>query len=105
MVWEAAQLGARQDDTIFFLFLIKGDKINLFGDIFGIISHPSSMYEEQTSREKHRRIGYRAKTLLKIHDLMLDVALSASGNVCVCITEEMSHRELIPGATRHIFFY
>ncbi|WVZ48798.1 hypothetical protein U9M48_000205 [Paspalum notatum var. saurae] len=48
------------------------------------------------------RFGYSSKTLLKIHDLMHDVALSASGKECIYITDEMSSNELIPSAVRHI---
>ncbi|WVZ48830.1 LOW QUALITY PROTEIN: hypothetical protein U9M48_000236 [Paspalum notatum var. saurae] len=47
--------------------------------------------------------GYSSKTFLKIHDLMHDVAVSASEKECVCISEEMvQSRELLPSAARHI---
>ncbi|WVZ48808.1 hypothetical protein U9M48_000215 [Paspalum notatum var. saurae] len=59
------------------------------------------------------RFGYSSTTLLKIHDLMHDVALSASGKECIYITDEnitdenitdeMSQsNELLPSAVRHI---
>ena len=42
---------------------------------------------------------------MKIHDLMHDVALSASEKECVCITDEfIESGELLPSAARHILF-
>jgi hypothetical protein len=47
-----------------------------------MVSRSFFQYEEQ------RRIGYNSTTFVKIHDIMHDVALSASEKECVCITHE-----------------
>jgi hypothetical protein len=62
-----------------------------------MVSRSFFQYEEQ------RRIGYSSTTFVKIHDLMHDVALSASEKECVCITGEfVKSGELLPSAARHI---
>ncbi|XP_066337193.1 putative disease resistance protein RGA4 [Miscanthus floridulus] len=64
-----------------------------------MVSRSFFQYEEQ------RRIGYSSTTFVRIHDLMHDVALSASEKECVCITEEFCRSgDLLPGAARHILF-
>ena len=64
-----------------------------------MVSRSFFQYEEQ------RRIGYSSTTFVKIHDLMHDVALSASEKECVCITDEfIESGDLLPGAARHILF-
>jgi Leucine-rich repeat (LRR) protein len=64
-----------------------------------MVSRSFFQYEEQ------RRIGYSSTTFVKIHDLMHDVALSASEKECVCITDELVESgELLPSAARHILF-
>jgi hypothetical protein len=64
-----------------------------------MVSRSFFQYEEQ------RRIGYSSTTFVKIHDLMHDVALSASEKECVCITDEFIERgELLSSAARHILF-
>ncbi|WVZ48835.1 hypothetical protein U9M48_000237 [Paspalum notatum var. saurae] len=51
------------------------------------------------------RFGYSSTTRLKIHDLMHDVALSASGKECACLTNEMDQsNELLPSSVRHIHY-
>ncbi|RCV39692.1 hypothetical protein SETIT_8G243800v2 [Setaria italica] len=51
------------------------------------------------------RFGYSSTTFLKIHDLMHDVAVSATHDECIYITDEMNESgELLPSATRHIHF-
>ncbi|XP_066337511.1 putative disease resistance protein RGA4 [Miscanthus floridulus] len=63
-----------------------------------MVSRSFFQYEEQ------RMIGYSSTTFVKIHDLMHDVALSASEKECVCITDEfIESGELLPSAARHIF--
>ncbi|CAD6252603.1 unnamed protein product [Miscanthus lutarioriparius] len=64
-----------------------------------MVSRSFFQYEEQ------RRIGYSSTTFVKIHDLMHDVALSASEKECVCITDEFFRSgEMVPSAARHILF-
>ncbi|CAD6252606.1 unnamed protein product [Miscanthus lutarioriparius] len=64
-----------------------------------MVSRSFFQYEEQ------RRIGYSSTTFVKIHDLMHDVALSASEKECVCITDEfIQSGEIVPSAARHIQF-
>ncbi|CAD6252465.1 unnamed protein product [Miscanthus lutarioriparius] len=64
-----------------------------------MVSRSFFQYEEQ------RWIGYSSTTFVKIHDLMHDVALSASEKECVCITDEfIESGDLLPGADRHILF-
>ena len=64
-----------------------------------MVSRSFFQYEEQ------RRIGYSSTTFVKIHDLMHDVAVSASENECVCITDEfIQSGEMVPSAARHIQF-
>ncbi|KAJ1277349.1 hypothetical protein BS78_05G287900 [Paspalum vaginatum] len=52
------------------------------------------------------KFGYSSTTLLKIHDLMHDVAVSASEKECVYLTDEMiqSDDKLLPSAARHIHY-
>jgi len=64
-----------------------------------MVSRSFFQYEEQ------RRIGYSSTTFVKIHDLMHDVALSASEKECACITDEFFRSgDLLPSAARHIQF-
>ena len=64
-----------------------------------MVSRSFFQYEEQ------RRIGYSSTTFVKIHDLMHDVALSASEKECVCIIDEfIQSGEMVPSAARHIQF-
>ncbi|XP_066337518.1 putative disease resistance protein RGA4 [Miscanthus floridulus] len=64
-----------------------------------MVSRSFFQYEEQ------RRIGYSSTTFVKIHDLMHEVALSASEKECVCITVEFVRSgEMVPSAARHIQF-
>ncbi|KAK8448268.1 hypothetical protein SEVIR_8G253400v4 [Setaria viridis] len=51
------------------------------------------------------RFGYSSTTFLKIHDLMHDVAVSATEDECIYITAKMIESgELLPSATRHVHF-
>ncbi|WVZ48799.1 hypothetical protein U9M48_000206 [Paspalum notatum var. saurae] len=83
----------------------------------GFISHqkkvPAETMGEQIVKEmvsrsffeyvETREFGYSSTTYLKIHDLMHDVALSASEKECICITKEMVRSgELLHSAARHI---
>jgi hypothetical protein len=62
-----------------------------------MVSRSFFQYEEQ------RRVGYSSTTFVKIHDLMHDVALSASERECVCITDEfVESGELLPSAACHM---
>ncbi|CAD6252604.1 unnamed protein product [Miscanthus lutarioriparius] len=64
-----------------------------------MVSRSFFQYEEQ------RRIGYSSTTFVKIHDLMHDVALSASEKECVCITDEFFRSgDLLPSVAWHIQF-
>uniref|UniRef100_K3ZMH5 Uncharacterized protein n=1 Tax=Setaria italica TaxID=4555 RepID=K3ZMH5_SETIT len=51
------------------------------------------------------KFGYSSTTFLKIHDLMHDVAVSATEDECIYVTREMDESgKLLPSATRHIHF-
>ncbi|RCV39672.1 hypothetical protein SETIT_8G242600v2 [Setaria italica] len=51
------------------------------------------------------KFGYSSTTFLKIHDLMHDVAVSATEDEYIYVTDEMDESgKLLPSATRHIHF-